>query len=150
LNFQLVIFPSAIAPWIMIRLITLGICLVVFIDATNSIPLHEEGDAANSVPLQEEGLDKRIHGAVESETMEKSSMILRNMIGPMSDPEEVHEMGKRKDWGCYKLRCWKYCGSAGAWCYTSIRDECLYDTDGQCGPRFLRRECTGSCGIGKK
>ena len=81
--------PLSLDLRIMIRFITLGICLVVFIDATNSIPLHEEGDAANSVPLQEEGLDKRIHGAVKSETMEKSSMILKNMIGPMSDPEEV-------------------------------------------------------------
>ena len=81
----------------MMRLITLSICLVVFIDATNSIPLYEEGDATNSIPLQEEGLDKRSHEAVESETMEMRNMILRDMIlrnmtgpiGPMTDPGEV-------------------------------------------------------------
>ena len=79
----------------MTRLIALGICLVMFIAATNSIPLHEEGDAINSNPLHEEGLDKRGPEAVESETMEKRILlrILReNMIAPnspMSDAEEV-------------------------------------------------------------
>ena len=45
--------------FIMIRLIALAICLVMFIDATKSIPSHEED------------LDKRYHEAVESLTMVK-------------------------------------------------------------------------------
>ena len=62
---------------------------------------------------------------------------------------QVHEMEKRKNYGCSGLRCWKYCGGGGAWCWTSNWLECHSDIF--CANRARDPgSCKGSCGTGKR